>query len=71
MNPNRFVALVTEYRKAVGALFGTAIGTAILALADGVITPAEWGAIALAVLGVPSLVAALPSNGKHAAGADQ
>lgn len=51
-----------KYAKAITALLGAAIPAFIAAYADGSIGGADWLAIALALLGAPAAVAAVPNR---------
>lgn len=58
---------IAEYRKAIAGFVVPALVVVSASLADGVITPQEWIAVAIAALGTSVAVAAVPnaSKGDH------
>lgn len=58
---------INEYRKAIAAFLVPGLTVLGASLADGVVTPQEWIAVAIAALGTSVVVGAIPNeiNPKH------
>ena len=61
---------IAEYRKAIAAFIVPALIVLGASLADGVVSPQEWIAIAIAALGTSVAVGYVPNQPKHAAGGE-
>lgn len=61
------VQKISEYRKAIAGFLVPALTVLGASLVDGVVTPQEWIAVAIAALGTSAVVAAVPNAAKHRA----
>jgi len=60
------IETIAAYRKAIAAFIVPALVVFGAALADGIVSPQEWVAVAIAALGTSAIVGAVPNTSPYA-----